>query len=393
MAFLTPDRVKETTTTTGTGTVTLAGAVTGFRSFSSALSVSDTTYYCITNGTAWEVGVGTLATATTLARTTVIASSNSNTLVSFAAGSKDVFVTVSGGVTNSLLPDETIGLFSFGTTTTPSASLDSSAHLFSRTIAGRTLPAFVGPSGLDSAIQPFFGRNKVAVFQPFPGQTTLTGVGVSPSATGNATAKTSASTNIYTQTSGIEFLVTTASTSAVAGFRCATASSGLSFWRGNAANFGGFMMVIRFGLPTGVSTSSNARVFVGMSNLTNSPTDVNPSSLTSNHNFGVGYDSTDANWQIMTNAATTMTKVDTGIAVPTTNGNEVFEISLFCPPNASYINYQFSLLSAGTVFAGQQTTNLPSSTTFMSPRGYHSVGGTSSVTGFGLMGIYVESDT
>jgi hypothetical protein len=153
------------------------------------------------------------------------------------------------------------------------------------------------------------------------------------------------------------------------------------------------MLVIRFGLPTGVSTSANGRVFVGMSNLTTTPTDVNPSTLTANHNFGVGYDSTDANWQIMTNAATAMTKVDTGIAVPTVNGNEIFEISLFCPPNGSYINYQFTLLSTGTTFSGQQTTNLPTNTVFLAPRGYHSVGGTSSVTGFGLMGIYVESDT
>jgi hypothetical protein len=87
------DRVFETTTTTGTGTVTLAGAVNGFRTFQSVLSAGDTCYYQINLGTEWEVGVGTLATTTTLSRDTVLASSNSNAAVNFSAGSKSVFLT------------------------------------------------------------------------------------------------------------------------------------------------------------------------------------------------------------------------------------------------------------------------------------------------------------
>jgi hypothetical protein len=95
MALVLADRVRETTTTTGTGTVTLAGAVTGFQSFS-AIGNGNTTYYCISGqGTSeWEVGVGTYTSSgTTLARTTVLSSSNSGSLVSFSAGVKDVFVT------------------------------------------------------------------------------------------------------------------------------------------------------------------------------------------------------------------------------------------------------------------------------------------------------------
>ena len=89
------DRVKETTTTTGTGTVSLGGAVTGFRAFSSAFASGTVVYYCITDGTNWEVGYGAATTGTpwTLARTTVLASSNAGALVSFGAGTKDVFCT------------------------------------------------------------------------------------------------------------------------------------------------------------------------------------------------------------------------------------------------------------------------------------------------------------
>ena len=95
MALVIADRVKETTTTTGTGTVTLLGASTGFQSFA-VIGNGNTTYYTIAGqGTSeWEVGVGTYTSSgTTLARTTVLSSSNSGSLVNFSAGTKDVFVT------------------------------------------------------------------------------------------------------------------------------------------------------------------------------------------------------------------------------------------------------------------------------------------------------------
>lgn len=93
MAFVLKDRVKETTTTTGTGTVTLAGAVSGYQSFS-AIGNTNSTYYTIAGqGTSeWEVGIGTYTSSgTTLSRNTVLASSNSGSLVNFSAGTKDVF--------------------------------------------------------------------------------------------------------------------------------------------------------------------------------------------------------------------------------------------------------------------------------------------------------------
>ena len=90
MALVVKDRVRETSITTGTGTLTLAGAVTGFQTFSSAIGNTNTTYYTIVNGSEWEVGIGTVG-AGTLARTTVVASSNAGSAVNFSAGTKDVF--------------------------------------------------------------------------------------------------------------------------------------------------------------------------------------------------------------------------------------------------------------------------------------------------------------
>lgn len=99
MAFILADRVKETTTTTGTGNITLAGAVSQFRAFSSVMANNDTTTYAIVGqtGTEWEVGFGTWQTGGTLVRTTVYASSNAGAAVNFSAGTKDVFMTIAGG--------------------------------------------------------------------------------------------------------------------------------------------------------------------------------------------------------------------------------------------------------------------------------------------------------
>lgn len=88
------DRVKETTTTTGTGTLTLLGAETGYSAFS-VIGNNNTCYFCVQGrGTSeWEVSLGTYTSSgTTLSRDTVLTSSNSNALVSFSSGTKDVFV-------------------------------------------------------------------------------------------------------------------------------------------------------------------------------------------------------------------------------------------------------------------------------------------------------------
>lgn len=95
MALVLADRVQETTTTTGTGTVTLAGATTGYQSFA-VIGNGNTTFYTIADqgGANWEVGIGTYTSSgTTLSRDTVLASSNGGALVDFTAGTKTAFVT------------------------------------------------------------------------------------------------------------------------------------------------------------------------------------------------------------------------------------------------------------------------------------------------------------
>ena len=150
MALVLDDRVQETTTTTGTGTVTLAGAVSGYQSFA-AIGNGNTTYYCITDGTNWETGLGTYTSSgTTLARTTVIESSNSNNLVNFPAGSKNVFVTYPASqavlltgtqtLTNKTLTSPTIAsIVNTGTLTLPTSTDTLVGRATTDTLTNKTL--------------------------------------------------------------------------------------------------------------------------------------------------------------------------------------------------------------------------------------------------------------
>jgi len=110
MAFITADRVKDTSTTTGTGNITVSGSAPfGYRTFSTVLSVGDTFYYAIQGqATAeWEIGVGTYASTNQFARTTVLASSASGSAVSFSSGTKNVFITLAAARTLQLKSNDT----------------------------------------------------------------------------------------------------------------------------------------------------------------------------------------------------------------------------------------------------------------------------------------------
>ena len=110
MAFITADRVKDTSTTTGTGNITVSGSAPfGYRTFSTVLSVADTFYYAIQGQSTaeWEIGVGTYASTNQFARTTVLASSASNSAVSFSSGTKNVFITLAATRTLQLKSSDT----------------------------------------------------------------------------------------------------------------------------------------------------------------------------------------------------------------------------------------------------------------------------------------------
>lgn len=280
-------------------------------------------------------------------------------------------------------------------TTSPSAPAADSIKIFCKELANRALPAFIGPTGVDATLQPHIGRNKVMSAIPVNASPNLSQIGVALSAVAasgsTATAASVTTASLHTQMTRMDYLTTTASTSAIAGFKTNAANT---FFRGAAAGQGGFHMIARVAPATG-GTVSTRRFFCGMCGTaggTNS-TDAQPSSLL--NIIGAGYDSADTTWQLLFNDGTgAATKVSTGITRPSTDRPSPVEISVFCPPNGSTVYAELIDLATGAHFMSSQSVDIPAATTLLSPRGYHSVGApaTGSVVGFTLFGLYVETD-
>lgn len=160
MPLVIKDRVQETTTTTGTGTITLAGAVSGFQSFS-VIGDGNTTFYSIVGGTQWELGIGTYTSSgTTLSRDTILESSNSGSAVDLVAGTKSVFCTY---------PAER-SVYVDGSSITPGAS---ATLPVSSGGTGSSTAAFSGEN-ITSLNASSFSSGTLAVARGGTGQTSLT---------------------------------------------------------------------------------------------------------------------------------------------------------------------------------------------------------------------------
>ena len=153
MALVLNDRVKETTTTTGTGAIALGGAVSSFETFGAGVGNSNTTYYAIVHQTAneFEVGLGTLdGTSANLTRTTVISSSNSDAAVNFSAGTKDVFCTFPASKTMDMVLTGQGDLAYASAANTPARLGIGSAGQVLQVNSGGTAPEWAASSGVSA---------------------------------------------------------------------------------------------------------------------------------------------------------------------------------------------------------------------------------------------------
>jgi hypothetical protein len=227
------------------------------------------------------------------------------------------------------------------------------------------------------------------VWKASPGAATISAVGLGgPTAVGTATLVNIATTNKVSMTPRLEYLVTTASTTAVAGFR---GTNNVVSVGGAAADLGGFRATVVWGPATGVATTT-MRAFAGLANVTSAPTDVEPSTTVSC--VAMGWDAADANVQMMFNDASgTCTKVSLGASfvVPTTDRTALYKMELYSPKGTTQsVQWRVTDMVSGAVAQGTQTTDLPTTATLLAQRGWVSVGGTSSVVGFGLSSFYLD---
>jgi hypothetical protein len=220
------------------------------------------------------------------------------------------------------------------------------------------------PAGFDS-IQEWRAFNNSSSWQTLGGE--------APTVTGAARSRILATTNAATSRSSIGADVTVASTTAVAGWRVTRGHCFIG-----SGTSGGFTACYGFTIYEGATNASH-RAFAGLRGNTAAPTDVDPSTLTSI--VGFGYDAADTNIQFMHNDGSgTATKVDTGLAKPSTNAAQGYIVRLVCPPGGP-VAYYIKELVSGTEFSGSASTDLPAATQLLNFNHYASVGGVSSTIG------------
>lgn len=271
----------------------------------------------------------------------------------------------------------------------PSVPPTDTVRVFGRKVGGRMMPAFKGPSGLDTALQPSIARNSVQKWVANGIGTNVTSIGLTSTSIGTATQALVAPTNIHTAIRRMDYLVTTAATTAIAASQPTSLIDQL--FRGTGV-LGGFHVVMRFGGATGMPNASH-RFYAGLQNSIGNASDTQPSSR--NNLIGVGYDSADANWHLMHRRGTdAVTKIDLGSLFPrqSVDRSKMYELVLFCPPAGTSVTYEFTDLGTGDVALGNITTNLPDATTLMRPLIAASVGGVSTVIGIAVSSIYIETD-
>lgn len=276
-----------------------------------------------------------------------------------------------------------------GTTTLEAQAVEPSTpaagfmRLYAKSIAGKIIPKFKGPSGLNSPIQSALWSN--GVYFVGPGATTVPTVFGGAAMTAVGTVSHPALTSVNSVTSMSRMIVTSAATAnAIAELR----TPATRFWRGNSAGRGGFFHRTIF---TTESVTALQRGFIGF-NATGGATATTQSPSAQLNMVGIGWDSADTNLQIMSANASTGMKIDLGSLFPANNANNVYEFTLFCPPNESYIKWQIVNLITGDRAEGTITTNLPSAATFLAYHAFINNGGTAAAVIMGLKIMYFETD-
>lgn len=395
------DRVTESTTTTGTGTITLAGALTGYQTISKICATGDTIYYSLwsVDGSGnpsgpWETGLGTYTSSgNTLARTTVIASSNSGSLVTLV-GTSYVACAPLASKELHIGPDNGIQIPA-PVSISPAIPPANTLQFFGRNIATRCLMGQIDPTDAVTAYQPILARNKIAYWNPAGNSTTTPGIfGLAAlSLSGTATSRNVAITNLATRMRRIGY-----PSSSTAGTFSGLRMGVVQFSCGSGASpddGSGFFLVERF-VEADPAVVSGRREFFGMNISTSAPTNVEPNTLT--NVVGVCQLSTDATqyyWYAAGSTAQTAVAIGTSIGAPAGSSTTAWELVIYCPQSVANTFYlQLTNLSTGVVantsFTGGATV-VPQSTTLLAWQHWATNNATAAVVGVDLCSVYIET--
>lgn len=287
------------------------------------------------------------------------------------------------------------GVLELATTSNPAASA-TGLNIYARQIAGRVLPKWQGPSGVDTPFQPALFGNNILMFAPSSG-TVGTGAGTSigPAWTSNGTVThptpSTAAPAVSNQMKRTRYANVVTTQNQQLGPRFNVASE-RQFWRGNAAGLGGFFFFTRFVVE--LYPASTVRIFAGLTG--SNAGSVVTSDTVLNDTAGLWHDTTDSSttFNFVTRDTTTTTKTPIALSNAIAPGNS-YDFYMYAKPNDTTIYYRLDDIVNGVSYEGSTGTTLPTATTFMQPQVQMS-NGTANVTvttvAIGVNRIYVESD-
>lgn len=271
---------------------------------------------------------------------------------------------------------------------TPSPAVPSANYgtIFMKKIAGRMMAAQIGPSGLDTTLQANLGGNKVGLWVPPGGATTVPGVfGIAAlTATGTATSRAFATTNLLTRMARIGY-VSAATAAALSGVREAVAK----YTTGAGPGLGGFFARYRYGVSD-AATVSGARMFVGLDASTAAPTNVEPSAKV--NCIGVGQISSSSNLHIIYGNATAKTPIGLGANFPAATNTQPYELNLFSPPEGGVFWHVRRLNTAFEASGYLDSSVTPLATTLLCHQLWRCNNATALAVGLDVCGIYIETD-
>ncbi len=255
----------------------------------------------------------------------------------------------------------------------------SGMRLYSRARAGRSILEIIGPSGIDTGLQPALFGNSISLWLPGTGTTAAINFGASWTVSATQAHPAIASTNLMSAMRRATYTTSTTSGNA-AGIR-----SGVPITlRGNAAGMGGWFYFSRFGV---VTLQSAMQIWNGLS-ASNALLAGEPSAQA--NTVCVGKDTGDTNWQLIFRDGSAATKVDLGVAVA---ANDILDFTMFAPPNGSNVTCRVVRVNDGTVLANNtvHTANLPTSTSVLYAHAETRTNAAAACA-IGLSRIYVETD-
>lgn len=260
-------------------------------------------------------------------------------------------------------------------------------RLFRRSIAGRQMPAFIGPSGMDHPLQPLWARKKIGTYSaPGGSSTSIATNGLATASTiGTMTSRPVATTNLFTRMRRVGIV-----SAATAGSLAVLRDSSAMFLVGDGAGLGGFFWVARFGFS---ALTAYARAFFGM-RPAGTPTNVEPSSLA--NCIGIGRGENDTNLKLFYGGSAAQPPIDLGANFPANTVNvDIYELALFAPPSSpNTIHWQVTRLNTGDVAQGTVSgaaTEVPAGL-LASASFYVSNNATAAAVGFDFVSLYVETD-